>query len=191
VHHSEWLWIGRLRWRLRGAWLWPAFFGLTVLDGVVFAALPPYAGAPPGIVGGFLLAGFANLVLIAVAAPLVGRWLRRRRADLPRMIAADYAGTALVGALSVVLIVAGLAHRPVVAAEHDDAAAVGAALRGYVTAQAPEWRAGLDDATALRLAPETYRACVPGRDPKRWLCLLVDTDQRPPGVVRDSEMRPN
>jgi hypothetical protein len=43
----------------------------------------------------------------------------------------------------------------------------------------------------VRLAPETYRACVPGRDPQRWLCLIVDTDQRPPGVIRDQEMKPN
>jgi hypothetical protein len=195
VRHSERverLWLTRMRWRMRGAWLWPAFFALTALDGILLAALPPYDGAPPGVVGGVLLSGFANLLLIAVGAPLAGRWLRRRRRpDLPRMVAADYAGTALVAALTVVLLGAGLAHRPAAAAQHDDVAAVGAALRAYVAAQAPEWRGGLDAATAAQLAPETYRACVPGPDPARWLCLIVDTDQRPPGVVRDGSMRPN
>ena len=33
LHGVERLWPARLRWRLRGAWLWPAFFGLTFIDG--------------------------------------------------------------------------------------------------------------------------------------------------------------
>jgi hypothetical protein len=191
MRHSERLWVGRLRWRMRGAWLWPTFLGLTLLDGIVVVALPPYDGTPPGLVGGVLLAGFANLILIAVAAPLAALWLRRRRPDLPRMIAVDYAGTALVGALATGLLVAGIAHRPAVAAEHDDVAAVSAAVHGYVEREAPEWRDGLDAATALRLAPETYRACVPDQNRRRWLCLLVDTDKDPAAVIRDGSMEPN
>ena len=187
----ERLWLVRLRWRMRGAWLWPAFFGLTLADGVAIALLPPYDGAPRGLLGGMLLAGFANLVLVAVAAPLAGSVLRRRRPDLPRLIANDYAGTALVLALAAVLLGAGLAHRPAVAAERDDRAAVFAAVHGYVTTQAVAWQQGLDRVDALRLADESYRACVPGDDPRRWLCLIVDTDQRPAGVVRDESMLPN
>ena len=80
---------------MRGAWLWPAFCGLTLLDGLVIWRLPPYDGAPPGLVGGILLAGFANLLLVALVAPLVGRRLRSVRQDLPKVIAIDYAGTAL------------------------------------------------------------------------------------------------
>ena len=43
---------------------------LTPLEGILLSALPPYDGAPPGVIGGALLAGFANLFLIAVVAPL-------------------------------------------------------------------------------------------------------------------------
>jgi hypothetical protein len=43
----------------------------------------------------------------------------------------------------------------------------------------------------VQLAPEVYRACVPGNDPRRSLCLIVDTDQRPAGVTRDDSMEPN
>ena len=100
----ERLWPARLRWRLRGAWLWPAFIGLTVVDGVLITLLPPYTGTPPGLVGGLLLAGFANLLLTAVVAPFAGRALRRRRPDLPRPVALDQAGTALLCALTVVLL---------------------------------------------------------------------------------------
>jgi hypothetical protein len=176
---------------MRGAWLWPAFFALTVLDGVLIALLPPYDGAPQGVIGGMLLAGFANLALVAVVAPLAGRVLRRRRPDLPRMIANDYAGVALVLALGAVVLAAGVAHRPAVAAENDDRAAVQEAVERYVLARAPRFHAGLGQVDALRLEPDSYRACVPGPDPRRWLCFIVDTDQHPPHLVRDSSMEPN
>jgi len=194
VQHSERverLWPTRLRWRMRGAWLWPAFFGLTAVDGVLITELPPYEWTPPGLTGGTLLAGFANLFLLAVVAPFAGRALRRRRPDLPRPIAYDYAGAALVAMLTVVILVTGIAHRPAVAAKHDDEAAMFAAVRAYVATHAPEWDSGLDSVDVRAYAPEVYRACVPGIDPRRWLCLIIDTDRRPVGVVRDGSMEPN
>jgi hypothetical protein len=187
----ERLWPARLRWRMRGAWLWPAFFALTLLDGVLLTVLPPYSGTPPGLVGGILLAGFANLFVMAVLTPLAGRLLRRRRPDLPRQIARDYAGTALLCGLAAVILVGGVLHRPAVADTEDDEAAVGAAVRGYVETHATEWLPGLGRADADRLAGDVYRACVPGPDPRRSLCLIVDTDRRPPRVVRDESMKPN
>jgi hypothetical protein len=194
VQHSERverLWPSRLRWRMRGAWLWPAFFALTAVDGILITALPPYGWTPPGLVGGVLLAGFANLFLLAVVAPFAGIALRRLRPDLPRPIAYDYAGTALVATLTVVVLGAGIAHHPAVAAERADDAAMLAAVRAYVTAHEPEWASGLDRVDVRVYAPEVYRACVPGIDVRRWLCLVVDTDRRPPGVVRDDSMEPN
>jgi 4-amino-4-deoxy-L-arabinose transferase-like glycosyltransferase len=187
----ERLWPSRLRWRMRGAWLWPAFFGLTVIDGILIAELPPYEGTPPDLAGGVLLAGFANLFLLAVVAPFAGRLLRRLRPDLPRPVAYDYAGTALLAALTAVILVAGLAHRPAVAAEERDEAALAAAVGDYVRVHAPEWEPGLAAADAEKLKANSYRACVPGPDPRRWLCLIVDTDRRPPAVHRDESMRPN
>jgi hypothetical protein len=187
----ERLWLTRLRWRMRGAWLWPAYFGLTLLDGILITELPPYGWTPPGIVGGLLLAGFANLLLLAVVAPFAGRLLRRRRQDLPRAIAFDYAGTALFCALTVTLLVAGVLHRPAAAARQDDAEAMSAAVRAYVAAHAPEWAAGLDRVAVREYAPEVFRACVPGPDPTRALCLIVDTDRRPARVTRDDSMQPD
>ena len=191
MEHSERLWLARLRWRMRGAWLWPAFFGLTAVDGALIALLAPYEEAPRGVVVGVLLAGFANLATIAVLAPLGGHLLRRRRPDLPRVVANDYAGTALVLAITATLLAAGLAHRPAVVAERGDEAAVLAAVRGFVASQAVEWRPGLERVEAVRLAADVYRACVPGADPRRSLCLIVDTDQHPAGVTRDNSMEPN
>jgi len=185
------LWPTRLRWRMRGAWLWPAFFGATAVDGILIRVLPPYEGTPPGIVGGLLLAAVANLVIVAAAAPLAGALLRRRRPDLPRPIAADYAGTALIAVLALVVLVAGIAHRPAEAADRDDEAALFAAVRGYVVVHAPEWEPGLVRFDVRAYAPEVYRACVPGDDPRRWLCLIVDTDVRPARVTPDPSMLPN
>src|SRR3954463_7600616 len=92
----ERLWWPRLRWRMRGAWQWPAFAALTLVDGVLLSELPFYDRGPGSLVGGLLLAGFVNLFAVAVVAPLAGRWLRGRRPDLPRLVANDYAGTVAI-----------------------------------------------------------------------------------------------
>ena len=87
------------------------------------------------------------------------------------------------------MLVAGLAHRPARAAESGDRDAVRAAAERYVSAHAPEWRGGLSGLDALRLEEDYYRACLPGLDPRRWLCLLVELD--PARVTRDGSMEPN
>ena len=187
----ERVWHHRLRWRLRGAWQWPAFLALTLLDGILLTVLPPYRGGPPGVFPGVLLAGFVNLVAIAVLAPAVGGLLRRRRPDLPRMIAADYAGACMLAAIAALLVAAGLAHRPALHAEQAREQAVARAMHDYVLSQAPQFRAGLGTIDAARIKPDYYRACVPGADAKHWLCLFVSTDQQPPGITRDPDQTPN
>jgi hypothetical protein len=187
----ERFWPARLRWRMRGAWLWPAFLVLTPAEGVLLDVLPPYEGAPTGVVGGTLLAGFVNLFIIAALAPLAGRRLRRWRPDLPRVVAADSAGTALLCTLAAVVVAAGVVHRPAVAAREQAVASAFRAAHDFVLSEAPEYRAGLVAVDVLRLAEDSYRLCVPGRDPGRRLCLYVDTDQQQPGVRRDPSMEPN
>src|SRR3954447_10081686 len=188
---EESLWLTRMRWRMRGAWLWPAFMALTVAEGVALDLLPISGDGPGGVVPGVLLAGFANLIIVAVIAPLAGARLRRRRPDLPRVIADNYAGTALLCAGAIALVAGGLIHRPQVLAEHADRGAVVGAVHDYVVTQAPAYRAGIASAEAVRLQDDLYRACVPGADPQRWLCLFVSTDQRPAGVAVDADRSPN
>ena len=191
MHQVERVWRRRLRWRLAGAWMWPAFAVLTVVDGAVLALLPFYGDGPGGLVPALLLAGFLNLLAVAVFAPLGGRVLRRRRPDLPRLVAADYAGAWMLTSIAALLLAGGLVHRPAVAAEGDAEQAVAAAVHNYVVAQAREYRGGLAAIDAMRLEPDYYRACVPGADPRRWLCLFVGTDQDPAGVTRDPDQAPN
>lgn len=187
----ERVWHRRLRWRLRGAWQWPAFIVLTLADGVLLAKLPPYEGGPPAVFPGVLLAAFANLIAVAVLAPAAGWALRRRRPDLPRFIAADYAGTWLLAAITAVLVTGGLAHRSAAADERTREHLVARLVHDYVIARAPEYVGGLDHIDAIELEPRRYRACVPGRDERHALCLYVATDRSPPGVTRDPSQEPN
>ena len=93
------VWRARLRWRLAGAWQWPAFCVLTAVDAVVLSRLP-FAGGRSTIIGSLLAAGLLNMILLAVV-PRPGGWLlRRRRPDLPREIAADFAGAGAMAVLS-------------------------------------------------------------------------------------------
>jgi hypothetical protein len=185
------VWVTRMRWRMRGAWLWPSFIVLTLAEGVALELLPIAGDGPGGVVPGVLLAGFANLIGVATIAPLAGYRLRRRRPDLPRLIADNYAGTALLCAIAAAILALGLVHRPTVLAEHAAQSAVAGAVHDYVVAQAPAYRDGIAAAEAVRVEQDRYRACVPGPDPKRWLCLYVDTDQRPAGVSVDPDRVPN
>jgi hypothetical protein len=111
---------------------------------------------------------------------------------MPKVVADDRAGTALVVALAGLLVVLGIAHRPAVEAEEDAVAAQAAQARAFVLAQAPApYRANVDRMNTWKQGPDLYRTCVPGPDPERDFCVLVTTDQDPPGVTRDPDQRPN
>lgn len=187
----ERLWVSRLRWRLRGAWQWPAFAVLTVVDAILLTRLPFYDEGPGSLVAGLLVATFFNLLAVAVVGPLLGVRLRRRRPDLPRLIAADYGSTAVLALICAGFLAGGLIHRPAVAADRAELAAVAASTHEYVLAQEPSYRSGLASVDAMRVEDDLYRSCVPGPDPERWLCVFVSTDQSPPGVVADPDRAPN
>ena len=162
----ERVWHRRLRWRLRGAWQWPAFAALTLLDGIILVVLPPYGGAPEHVFPGVVLAGFVNLLAVVVLAPPLGHLLRRRRPDLPRAIAANYAGATLVAAISVLLVAGGLAHRSAARAEEGAPADRGrgdarlrgrAGARSSATRSAPSTRSGSTTTTTGPASRATTR----------------------------------
>jgi hypothetical protein len=188
---AESVWRARLRWRRRGAWLWPAFVLLTVVDAVMLGPLP-ISGRHTGFVPGLLLAMFFNLVAVALVAPFASAALRRRRPDLPKVVADDRAGTALVVLVTGGLVAGGLAHRPVRLSEDRAFRQQSDAVRLYVAHNAPaEYRAHIEEADTWRQAENLYRTCVPGDDGHLPLCLLVNTDQSPPGVQVDHDRTPN
>jgi hypothetical protein len=174
---------------MRGAWQWPAFAVLTVVDALLISRLP-FRGNGANAWGAMLLAGFFNLLVVAVAAPLVGLLVRRRRRDLPGVVARDYAGTALLVAVTCALLAGGLAHRSAVTAERSDRAAAMIGVHDYVLAQAPRFAAGLGHPDIVELYGDHYRVCVYGTQPLP-LCLFVNTDQRPAGIRVDPSREPN
>jgi hypothetical protein len=186
----EALWRFRLRWRWRGAWMWPAFAATTVLDAVVLSRLP-FAGGRGDLPGAVLVAGFLNLMAVAVVGRAGGALLARR-GTLPREVAADRAGTAGLLALSALLVAGGLAHRPAVRAEDAARTAAVAAARQFAGHHAPRaYLAGLTRSSTWREGPHLFRTCLPGPDERRAWCMFVDTERRPPSVVRDPDQRPN
>jgi hypothetical protein len=191
MERAERVWHRRLRWRLRGAWQWPAFVVLTLVDGILLVVLPPYEGAPENVFPGVLLAGFVNLLAVAVVAPAVGLLLRRRRPDLPRLIASNYAGSWLLIAITALLAGAGLLHRGAVGEEEAREQAVASAMHDYVLREEPGLRGSLDTIDLIRIDRDYYRACIPGERARHFVCLFVTTDQHPPGVTRDTEEVPN
>lgn len=181
----------RMRWRLRGAWLWPAFVVVTLVEMFLLHWLP-VAGDGTGFVGALLLAGCLNVIAIATLGGLGGLLLRRMRGDLPKVVADDYAGLAALGVVGAAFLVAGLVHRPELAADREAFARQSMAVRLWVQANADDFtRAHVDSADSVLVDRDLYRTCVPGRTPRRWLCLIVDTSQDPPRVRRDSSRESN
>jgi hypothetical protein len=183
-------WGARQRWRLAGAWQWPAFFVLTAVDAVVLSRLP-FAGGRSTLIGSLLAAGLLNVIVLAVL-PRPGGWLlRRRRPDLPREIAADFAGTAGLVALCVVLVVGGVLHRPSLRDADQALATASATARAYAAHHAPREYRPLHGQDTWRQAGDLFRTCFAGPDPRRDFCVFVRLDEATPVVRPDRDQRPN
>src|SRR6478609_9348977 len=173
----ESVWRQRLRWRLRGAWQWPVF-GLLVVFDAALAAWLPWTGEGADAIGALLFAGFLNLLAVAVLAPFLGMALRRRRRDLPFMIARDYAATGLMVFLGCLLLVGGAFHRSALNAARADRAAVVLAVHDYLSTSEPRFLSSLSTLQSRQLEDESYRACIFPAHEKDPLCFFVNTDQR-------------
>jgi hypothetical protein len=189
---GEALWANRLRWRMRGATLWPAFVVAVAVDALLLELLPIEGDDGPGLFAAGILAGFLNLFVVAVAAPLAGLALRRRRGGTPAVVATDQAGTVLLAVVAVLVAGLGLAHRPAVREADADLAAQAAVARQFVLAHAPsQYQDNVDRLSTWKQGANLYRTCVPGRDPRRAFCVIVNTERSTPTVVRDRDQRPN
>lgn len=183
--------LRRLRWRLRGAWLWPTFVAATFAEMALLHWLP-VQGDSTRWISGLLVAGCLNLIAVVVLGGPGGMLLRRRRTDLPTVVASDYAGTVALAIVALGLVAAGLAHRPVVADRRAAFDEQLLAVHRWVTQNGDAFaNAHLSRADTVVVDEELFRTCVPARDPKRWLCLIVDTSASPPVVKRDPNRQSN
>lgn len=180
-----------MRWRMSGAWLWPAFAIVIVLEMGLLHWLP-IAGRGSGWVAGLLLAGSLNLIAIVLVGGLGSVVLRRWRGDLPKVVADDRAGLAALAVVGLAFLVAGIVHRPELQAEQAAFSAQSLATRLWVRNNGDAFaRAHVDGADSVLVDTDLYRTCVPEPDPKRWLCLVIDTSTRPPKVRRDRSRESN
>jgi len=208
VESREPFWARRLRWRLRGAWQWPAFAVLTLLDGVLLELLPPLGAARMDLVLGLLIATFGNLFLVGAIAPFLTRRLAQRRqqalaaaasrpepappVEAEREVLQDRVGTALLVAGLFAVLVSGLANRPVTVSETEATEEVGRQMRAYAARSgSEELRRNLDTANTRRLSDGYFRVCVARDDRRRHVCLFVDTNKDPTDVRRDPDASSN
>ena len=198
---GEHFWARRMRWRLRGATVWPAFVVATLLDGLILDLLPPVATTGLNYLEGVLIATFGNLFLVGALAPFLSKRLAQRRqvapaGGSPPVIEAellrDRVGTALLAAGVVASLASGLANRPLIVSETEASEENAEVVRDYVNHSGDEeLRRNIETANTIRLGEGYFRTCIARDDRSRFVCLLVDTEKEPVAVKRDPSAVPN
>jgi hypothetical protein len=185
-------WLARLRWRRRGAWLWPAFVGLTVVDAVTGHLLPPVGerqSVPAAALAGLVL----NLIGVILLSRPLGLLLRRRRPDIPMVVARNYGGTSVVVLVSAALLGAGIAHHPAVSGEQQTMRDAIVRAQAWIGARAPvEFRRNVVAIETVAIQPGSiYRMCVPSARGRRTFCVVVNTELPFARSVRFAGYEPN
>jgi hypothetical protein len=170
-------WWQRLRWRHRGAWLWPVFVAATVADAVLEHVRPP-AGDTESVVSAALVGLVLNLLAVLLLSRPVGGLMRRMKSDLPWVVARNYAGTSAVLAVSVGLLLAGLVHHSTVLANQSAMRDATVRAQAWIGTHAKsEFRRDVALADTYAIQPGSiYRTCVPGQNDRRTFCVIVRTD---------------
>ncbi len=167
-------WVARVRWRRRGAWLWPTFIVLTVADAFIGHELPP-AGDTQRVFAAALLGGALNLLGVVLLSWPISLAIRRVRPDLPAVVARDYAGTFVVVAVTAALLGVGLAHRPTILQHSTDMRAASVRAEAWIGTRAPA--AFRRDAARLNTlaieAGRMYRSCATTANRAQSYCVIV------------------
>jgi hypothetical protein len=170
----EGAWLVRMRWRQRGAWLWPTFVVATLVDGVIGHALP-LAGETQTLLAGLLAGLVLNLIAVLLLSRPLGSLIRRGRGELPVAIARNYAGTCAVLLVTAAVLALGLIHRPQIAAEERALNDALSRAEAWIGDRAPApFRDNLEHMDTFTIEPgSVYRTCVPSPDGTRSYCVIV------------------
>jgi hypothetical protein len=166
--------LARLRWRRSGAWMWPTFVVVTALDGVIVHARP-MAGDGQSLIGGIVIAMVFNVIAILLLSRPFGALVRRRRTDMPRVVARDYGGTAAIGLITLIMLGAGLAHHATLTGEQHTLREALARAVAFIGDRAPapfRRMAGHADTFTIQ-AGQVYRTCVPNLAGTQTYCVIV------------------
>jgi hypothetical protein len=195
---SQVFWTHRLRWRMRGALMWPLFAILTIGDGLLLHFLPPNRTGVR-LIPGLIIAMFANLFLVGVVAPFIARRLVARerqahkaegREPVPPEVFLDRSASSLLIVATIGLAIAGLGNRPVIVSETKATEENARLVESYVNAHGTaEVKANLQTANSKRLSDGTFRTCINLNDRSKAFCMYVDTKKKT--VVPDASQRPN
>jgi hypothetical protein len=173
--------LTRIRWRLRGAWLWPSFVILLVADAAIASWRPAFADHG-SVVSGALEGWIPSLAGVAILSPALGWGLRQFRTDMPKVVARDYAGTAICVLVTCFLLAAGLIHHPVVVADQNALDDASANAEAYIGDHAPQrFLPGLRSLSTYQLQPPVlYRVCARASASSgsaagaSWYCVVVN-----------------
>jgi hypothetical protein len=185
-------WLARVRWRRRGAWLWPAFAILTIVDAVIGHELPP-AGDAQTVVAAALLGCALNLIGVVVLSWPAGVLIRRGRSDLPMVVARDYGGTLVLAVVTTALLAVGVAHRSTIDAHREALREAMVRAEAWIGDRAPtEFRRDIASMTVFVIeAGRIYRACVRSVDGSRAYCVVVNDRLPFAHSVRPAGSEPN
>ncbi len=189
-----------MRWRLRGAWQWPAYALLTVLDAVILHELPP-GGESVDFVPGLIVASFGNLFLMGVVAPWLGKRLAQREEaqdgnGIPLSVRTevfkDRSAAALLAIATLGLLITGVANRPLKVNETERLERNADLFSDFVRQEAPdEIVRNIETANTIRIEDGYFRTCVNYDDRTRVWCAFIDVDSKPPLVRKDPSTLPN
>ena len=154
--------------------MWPAFIGLTVVDGIIGTLLPGQ-GDSTRFVGAMLFGAAINLLTIVLLSWPLGLLLRRWRREYPSFVARDYAGTFALSLVTVALLVAGLGNHAAIEADHRAMQDAIVRAQAYIGDHAPaEFVRNVGFVTTFVIQQRSvYRVCVPGRVSGRTYCVIV------------------
>jgi len=164
----------RLRWRLRGAWLWPSFVVLSIVDAVVVSRLP-IAGDSASFVGGWILGAVLSLLAIILLSRPLASVVRRVRPDMPVVVARNYAGALITLAVTLVLLGAGLVHRHTVTSDRAAMQDATARAEAFIGDHAPAaFQNDLNHLSTLPVQPpDVYRVCAANAAQTKFYCVAV------------------
>jgi hypothetical protein len=184
-------WLVRLRWRRRGAWLWPAFVVMTVADGVIWHVWPP-SGDRQSIVPGMLVGLMLNLLAVLFLSRPGAALLRRWRPDLPSVVARNYAGTSAVIAVSAAVLATGALHHATIVSNQSAMRDATARAQAWIGDRAPDlFRRDLERLSTFAIEPGSiYRTCAASADGRSY-CVIVRVHMPFARSVRFDGYEPN
>jgi hypothetical protein len=185
-------WWGRMRWRRRGAWLWPAFAAAIVTDALIGHVLPS-TGETETFIAAALAALVLNLIGVVLLSWPLGLLVRRVRGDVPTIVARNYGGTLVVAAVTAALLAAGLIHHASVIADQRAMRDAISRAQAWIGDRAPErFRRDVEFVSTFAIQPGSiYRACVPSADGRQTYCVIVNTRTPFPRGVSFDGYEPN